>query len=53
MKKIILLEILIIITYLFYAERNYLYIFFKDALKYSKYTYRDIYYNNNFSKIDF
>ena len=44
---------LTIIVYSIYTEWNYLYIFFKNILKYSKYTYYNIYYNNNFLEINF
>ncbi len=44
---------LVIIIYSTYTERDYLYIFFKDTLKYLEYIYYNIYYNNNFSEIDF
>ncbi len=44
---------LIIITYSIYTKRDYLYIFSKDVLKYLEYIYHNIYYNNNFLKIDF
>ncbi len=53
MKKITLLRILIIIAYSICAKRDYLYIFFKDVSKYLEYIYRDIYYDDNFSKINF
>ncbi len=53
MKKITLLRVLIIIIYSIYSTRDYLYIFFKDILKCLKYTYYNIYYNNNFLKINF
>jgi len=44
---------LIIIAYSIYTERDYLYIFSKNILKYSKYTYHNIYYNNNFLEVNF
>ncbi len=53
MKKITLLKILIIIAYSIYTEWDYLYIFFKDVSKCSKYIYYNIRYNNNFLKVDF
>ncbi len=53
MKKITLLRMLIIIAYSTYIKQNYLYIFFKDTLKCLKYIYYNVYYNNNFLKIDF
>ena len=53
MKKITLLKILIIIIYSIYIKRDYLYIFFKDTLKYLKYIYYNIYCDNNFLKVDF
>ncbi len=53
MKKIILLEVLIMITCSIYIGRDYLYIFFKNILKYLECTYYNIYYNNNFLETDF
>jgi len=40
------------VFYLYCAELCF-YIFFKKILKYLKYTYYNIYYNNNFLKINF
>ncbi len=41
------------IIYFIYIKQNYLYIFFKDVLKYLKYTYYNIHCDNNFLKTDF
>ena len=53
MKKIILLRVLIIIACSIYITQNDLYVFLKNILKYLKYIYYNIYYNNNFLKVNF
>ncbi len=53
MEKITLLGVLIIIVCSTYIRRDYLYIFFKNILKYLEYIYYNIYYNNNFSETNF